>query len=90
VLKNDSVMVLRVKLLPGESTLFHTSPMHTDERPYLIISATPLVLKMSDPEGKSFTHEVKAGDVHWVDDKVTHSLANEGTTVGQIVEIELK
>jgi hypothetical protein len=33
---------------------------------------------------------VKAGDVHWVDDKVTHSLAHEGTTVGQIVEIELK
>jgi len=48
------------------------------------------VLKMTDPEGKSFTHEVKAGDVHWVDAKVTHSLANEGTTVGQIVEIELK
>jgi quercetin dioxygenase-like cupin family protein len=187
VLKNDSVMVLRVKLLPGESTLFHThlhdrvavdlsdttitlqkpgepesapeatkpgnvaaleshgpythlvhntgnavfevldvelvhrptkgsgpaaarveaenpsarvhkwtlapgaaSVMHTHERPYLIISATPLVLKMTDPEGKSFTHEVKAGDVHWVDAKVTHSLANEGTTVGQIVEIELK
>jgi len=33
---------------------------------------------------------VKAGDVHWVDAKVTHALANEGTTVGQIVEIELK
>jgi len=28
--------------------------------------------------------------VHWVDTKVTHSLANEGTTVGTIVEIELK
>jgi hypothetical protein len=25
-----------------------------------------------------------------VDAKVTHSLANEGTTAGQIVEIELK
>ncbi len=57
--------------------------MHTHERPYLIISATPLVLKMTDPEGKSFTHEVKAGDIHWVeanstDAKVTHTLANEG------------
>ena len=25
------------------------SAMHTDERPYLIISATPLMLKMMDP-----------------------------------------
>jgi hypothetical protein len=66
------------------------SATHTHERPYLIISAIPLVLKMTDPEGKSLTHEVKAGEVHWVDAKVTHSLANEGTTVGQIVEIELK
>jgi mannose-6-phosphate isomerase-like protein (cupin superfamily) len=45
---------------------------------------------MTDPEGKSMTHEVKPGDFHWIDAKVTHSLSNEGTTVGEIVEIELK
>ena len=83
--ENPSARVYKWTLAPGA-----TSAMHTHERPYLISSATPLVLKMTDPEGKSFTHEVKAGDVHWVDAKVTHSLANEGTTVGQIVEIELK
>lgn len=83
--ENPSARVYKWTLAPGA-----TSAMHTHERPYLIISATPLMLKMTDPEGKSFTHEVKAGDVHWVDAKVTHSLANEGTTVGQIVEIELK
>jgi len=83
--ENPSARVYKWTLAPGA-----TSAMHTHERPYLIISATPLVLKMTDPEGKSFTHEVKAGDVHWVDAKVTHSLANESTTVGQIVEIELK
>ena len=83
--ENPSARVYKWTLAPGA-----TSAMHTHERPYLIISATPLVLKMTDPEGKSFTHEVKAGDVHWVDARVTHSLANEGTTVGQIVEIELK
>jgi beta-alanine degradation protein BauB len=83
--ENPSARVYKWTLAPGA-----TSAMHTHERPYLIISATPLVLKMTDPEGKSFTHEVKAGDVHWVDAKVTHSLANEGTTAGQIVEIELK
>jgi quercetin dioxygenase-like cupin family protein len=83
--ENPSARVYKWTLAPGATSL-----MHTHERPYLIISATPLVLKMTDPEGKSFTHEVKAGDVHWVDAKVTHTLANEGTTSGKIVEIELK
>ncbi|MBZ5615920.1 MAG: hypothetical protein LAO23_18090 [Acidobacteriia bacterium] len=83
--ENPSARVYKWTLAPGA-----TSAMHTHERPYLIVSATPLMLKMTDPEGKSFTHEVKAGDVHWVDAKVTHSLANEGTTTGQIVEVELK
>jgi quercetin dioxygenase-like cupin family protein len=83
--ENPSARVYKWTLAPGT-----TSAMHAHTRPYLIISATPLVLKMADPEGKSFTHEVQAGDVHWVDAKVTHSLANEGTAAGTIVEIELK
>lgn len=83
--ENPSARVYKWTLAPGAA-----SAMHTHKRPYLIISATALVLKMTDPEGKSLTHELKAGDVHWVDAKVTHSLANEGTTVGTIVEIELK
>ena len=83
--ENPSARIYKWKLAPGAA-----SAMHTHERPYLIISATPLVLKMTDPEGKSFTHEVKAGDIHWVDAKVAHTLANEGTAEGQIVEIELK
>jgi quercetin dioxygenase-like cupin family protein len=83
--ENPSARVYKWMLAPGA-----TSAMHTHERPYLIIAATPLMLKMTDPEGKSFTHEVKAGDIYWIDAKVTHSLANEGTTAGEIVEIELK
>ena len=83
--ENPSARVYKWTLAPGA-----TSAMHTHERPYLIIAATPLMLKMTDPEGKSFTHEVQAGDVHWVDAKVTHSLANEGAAAGAIVEIELK
>ncbi len=83
--ENPSARAYKWTLAPGA-----TSAMHTHERPYLIISTTPMVLKMTDPEGKSFTHEVTTGDIHWVDAKVTHSLANEGTTAGTIVEIELK
>ncbi len=83
--ENPSARVYQWMLAPGT-----TSAMHAHDRPYLIIAATPLTLKMTDPQGKSFTHEVKAGDLHWIDAKVTHSLANEGKTAGEIVEIELK
>ena len=83
--ENPSARVYEWTLAPGA-----TSPMHTHEHPYLIIAATPLTLKMTDPEGKSSAHEVKSGDFHWVDAKVTHSLTNESTGTAQIVEIELK
>ena len=83
--ENPSARIYKWTLAPGAS-----SEMHTHERPYLIISATPLVLKMSGPDGKSMTHEVTAGDFHWIDGRVTHSLANAGTAPGTIVEIELK
>ena len=83
--ENPSARAYKWTLAPGA-----TSAMHAHERPYLIVSATRLKLKMSDPDGNSSTHEVKAGDVHWVDAKVTHSLTNAGTTDGQVVEIELK
>jgi quercetin dioxygenase-like cupin family protein len=83
--ENRSARVYKYTLAPGA-----TSAMHTHERPYLIVSTMPFVLKMTDPAGRSSTHEVKAGDFHWIDAKVTHSLANAGTTEGQIVEVELK
>ena len=66
------------------------SPMHTHERPYLIVAVTPMHLKMAAPNGRSLSEEVKPGDFHWIDARVTHSLANEGSASGQLVEIELK
>jgi beta-alanine degradation protein BauB len=83
--ENGSARVYKWVLAPGAST-----PMHTHERPYLILAVTPMQLKMRGPDGASMTHEVKAGDFHWVDTEVTHSLTNAGTTEGEIVEIELK
>lgn len=83
--ENPSARAYKWTLAPGAS-----SAMHTHERPYLILAVTPVQLKMTAPEGQSSTHEVKAGDFHWVDGKVTHSLSNEGTTEAVIVEIELK
>jgi quercetin dioxygenase-like cupin family protein len=83
--ENPSARVYNWVLAPGSE-----SAMHTHVRPYLIVSAKGFMLKMTSPDGQSSAHEVKAGDFHWVDTKVTHSLANAGSTEGQIVEIELK
>jgi len=83
--ENASARVYKWMLAPGA-----TSAMHTHERPYLIIAATPFKLKMTAPDGQSFTDNVKAGDFHWVDSKTAHALANEDRKDAEIVEIELK
>lgn len=83
--ENPSARVYKWILAPGATT-----PMHTHERPYLIVSVTTLQLKMTGPDGKSLSDELKPGDFHWVDTKVTHSLSNEGPATGQLFEIELK
>jgi quercetin dioxygenase-like cupin family protein len=83
--ENPSARLYKWILAPGAAT-----PMHTHERPYLILAVTPLQLKMTGPDGNSFTHEVNPGDFRWVDARVTHTLANDGITEGQIVEVELK
>ena len=83
--ENPSARVYKWTLAPGAAT-----PMHTHERPYLILAVTPMTLEMTGPDGRSATHQLKAGDFHWVDAKVTHKLVNAGSAEGQIVEIELK
>ncbi len=83
--ENPSARVYKWTLAPGGVT-----PLHTHERPYLIVAVTGFPLKMTAPDGQSNTHEVKPGDFHWVSTKITHSLANAGNEQGQIVEIELK
>jgi quercetin dioxygenase-like cupin family protein len=83
--ENPSARIYNWVLSPGAA-----SAMHTHVRPYLIVAVTGFTLKMTAPDGKSLTHELKRGDFHWVDTKVTHTLANAGTSDGQILEIELK
>ena len=83
--ENPSARVYKWVLAPGGTT-----SMHTHVRPYLIVAATGFNLKMTASDGRSFTHELKAGDFHWVDTKVTHTLGNAGAKEGQILEVELK
>ncbi len=83
--ENASMRAYRWELGPGVS-----STQHTHERPYMIVAATPMELKMAAPDGQEMAHPVKAGDIHWVDQKVTHTLTNIGAEKGIIVEVELK
>ncbi len=83
--QNASARVYNWIIAPGAST-----SMHTHERPYLIVVATAMRLKMTAPDGRSLSEDVKPGDFHWVDAKVAHKLANDGMAKGQIVEVELK
>ncbi len=67
-----------------------SSPTHSHTRPYLIVAATPMKLKMTVPGGQARSEDLLPGDFHWVDAKVTHALYNDGQQQAQIVEIELK
>ena len=83
--ENPSMRIYRYDLAPGAST-----STHTHRRPYLLVAATDVNLLMSSPDGRSMQHPVKAGDMHWVDTEVTHSLGNRGDAAAVLVEFELK
>jgi len=67
-----------------------SAPAHTHTRPYLIIAVTPMLLVMKSPDGGSMELPIKAGDFHWIDSKVTHTLTNNGKEPGIIFEVELR
>jgi quercetin dioxygenase-like cupin family protein len=83
--ENPKMRVYRYELDVGGA-----SPQHTHSRPYVIIAATPMNLRMTSPDGRSMEHPIQAGDLHWVDVPVTHTLANAGSEKAVIVEMELK
>ena len=83
--ENATMRAYKYELAPGQS-----SPEHTHERPYQIVAATPMQLKMTGPDGQAMEHHVDTGDLHWIDQKVTHTLTNSGQEKGVIVEIEWK
>jgi quercetin dioxygenase-like cupin family protein len=83
--ENPQMRVYRYELGPGAG-----SAQHSHARPYLLVAATDINLRMTSPDGGSMTHPVKAGDLHWVEAAVTHTLINEGPEKAVLVEFELK
>jgi quercetin dioxygenase-like cupin family protein len=83
--ENASMRAYRYDLAPGAN-----SSEHTHTRPYLLVAATDIDLHMSSPDGRTVAHPVKAGEVHWVEQGITHMLGNRGRQDAILVEIELK
>jgi quercetin dioxygenase-like cupin family protein len=83
--ENEGFRAYRWELAPEAST-----PEHVHDRPYLIIAVSKMQLAMTGPSGAIMEHPIKAGDFHWIDQKVTHSLTNKGKESGAIIEVELR
>ncbi|MBK9063957.1 MAG: hypothetical protein IPL89_12300 [Acidobacteria bacterium] len=83
--ENPQMRVYRYELAPGAG-----SAQHTHARPYLLVAATDMNLRMTSPDNASMAHPVKAGDLHWVEAAVTHTFVNDGKESGVLVEFELK
>lgn len=83
--ENPKMRVYRYELAPAAST----SP-HVHTRPYLLVAATDVNLRISSPDGQSVERPLKTGDMQWVETAITHSLTNQGAAIGILVEFELK
>jgi quercetin dioxygenase-like cupin family protein len=83
--ENSRMRLYRYELEPNAA-----SARHSHTRPYLLVAVTDVALRMTSPDGASMEHPVKAGDMHWVDTAVTHTLANRGTEKAILVEFELE
>src|SRR5262245_19069860 len=82
-LENDRVRVLERTLRPGEREKPHSHPS------YLIHVVTGGKLRNHAADGKVTEFEVKAGDVLYRD-PTTHWAENIGTTVINVILVELK
>jgi quercetin dioxygenase-like cupin family protein len=83
--ENAKMRLYRYELEPGAA-----SAQHTHARPYLLVAVTDVELRMTSPDSASMAHLVKAGEIHWVDTAVTHTLVNQGQQKSILVEFELK
>ncbi len=87
VLTNESVMVVEVKLLPGESTLFHT---HSYDRVAIDLTSTTITRQKSG-EPVSAPELTKPGDVAASESNgpYTHRVHNIGAVNFEALDVEL-
>jgi quercetin dioxygenase-like cupin family protein len=85
VLENARVRVKDVTFAPGEKP-----PMHTHDLAHVGVILTAGSLVFTDPGKPSETVKFEAGSVGFRDANATHQVANGGTTLMRVIEVELK
>jgi len=85
LIDNPSVRVNRLVLKPGESSKLHTHPMHG-----LGIILYDSKIEISSPGSSARVLDSKAGDFAWQNAGTTHLIKNIGSTVFEVIDIEIK
>lgn len=83
--ENPSALAYKWTLAPGAKT-----PEHTHHRPFLVIAATPVQLKMTVRDRPPALRDSNPGDFQWFEVPFTHTLANDGPAPAELFEFELK
>ena len=82
VFENDSVNVMKAKMLPGVAVPMFYHPN------YLIYVRSPSVIRIADDDTSEDLHP-RAGDVIWMESG-THSCENVGSTIFEALLVEVK
>jgi len=83
LLENDRVRVLESRIKPGMKNAMHSHP------DIIVYRFTPVKIKFTLPDGKTFIREAKAGSVLFREAE-THATENVGSTEAHGLLIELK
>ncbi|MGE5797699.1 MAG: cytoplasmic protein [Ignavibacteria bacterium] len=81
--ENDQVRVLRITYAPGEKGVMHSHPEG------VVIFLSDAAGKLTHPDGKTDTLDVKKGFVTWAP-ATTHQGENVGDESFEVIQIEMK
>ncbi len=84
LLENDNVRVMEIRLKPGEK-----APMHDHPSNHVVYVVKDATLKLSFPDGKDATFDLKGGQALWLD-AGPHEAQNVGKTDAHNIVIEVK
>ena len=81
--ENEKVRVLRIKYAPGAKSVMHDHPEG------VVVTLNNQKGKFTNPDGESFTANIKAGPVFW-SDATRHLPENIGNDTTDVIQIEFK
>ena len=81
--ENDQIRVLRITYASGEQGVMHSHPEG------VVIFLSDAIGKLTHPDGKADTLDVKKGFVTWAP-AITHQGENVGDESFEVIQIEMK